>query len=132
VLVWLRLNLQRVQALGAMEHTFTANLKVDDLILKCSQLDKIDKFVLPLPYCQLLKVFLLFYVFSAPFELAPDLGLFWNPIISALAAVAFYGLDQLGAELEQPFGTEDNNLPILQVFFKGLRAVLKERVGEVN
>ena len=32
-------------------------------------IDKIDKVVLPLPYAQLLKIFLMFWVFSLPFVL---------------------------------------------------------------
>ena len=37
-------------------------------------------------------------------------------------AMGFFGLDQLGAELEQPFGTEENNLNLLLVRAKILSA----------
>ena len=36
---------------------------------------------LPLPYCQLLKIFELFFVFSLPFVLAPHLA-GWTPVVS--------------------------------------------------
>ena len=33
-------------------------------------------------------------------------------LIAALTAYAFFGLDQLGDETEEPFGTEPNDLPL--------------------
>ena len=36
-------------------------------------------------------------------------------MISILAAVGFFGLDQVGTELECPFGTDCNDFPILRM-----------------
>uniref|UniRef100_A0A7S4IGA4 Uncharacterized protein n=1 Tax=Prymnesium polylepis TaxID=72548 RepID=A0A7S4IGA4_9EUKA len=33
----------------------------------------------------------------------------------ALIAIAFFGLDQVGAELENPFGTDANDFPLLHM-----------------
>ena len=51
--------------------------------------------------CQLLKVFLLAWVFSLPFVIVEECGYF-TPFVMALIAIAFFGLDQVGAELENP------------------------------
>ena len=68
--------------------------------------------MLPLPYCQLLKLFLIFFVFTLPFVVAPELGP-WTPVITAFTAMGFFGLDQVGVELEGPFGTDANDFPLL-------------------
>jgi predicted membrane chloride channel (bestrophin family) len=36
-------------------------------------------------------------------------------LISLLAAIGFFGLDQVGTELECPFGTDCNDFPILKM-----------------
>ena len=58
--------------------------------------------MLPLPYCQLLKIFLLCWVFSLPFVIANECGHFLYGIMTLVAA-AFFGLDHVGAELECPW-----------------------------
>ena len=35
------------------------------------------------------------------------------PAIMLLASVAIFGLDQVGAELEGPYGVDDNDFPLL-------------------
>ena len=46
-----------------------------------------------------------------PFGLVNTLG--WaTPVVSTVLAYAFFGLDQLGEEMEDPFGTEPNDLPL--------------------
>ena len=86
--------------------------RVDDLIAAYLGMHKIDMLVLPLPYSQLLKIFSMFFVYSAPFVLAPTVGIF-TPFVSLFLAAGYFGLDQLGAELECPFGKDDNDLPLL-------------------
>jgi hypothetical protein len=55
---------------------------------------KVDNMVLPLPYCQLLKIVNLAWVFTMPFVLAQEMKEFL-PIIMLLASIAFFGLDQV-------------------------------------
>eukprot|EP01052_Picozoa_sp_SAG31_P054165 SAG31_NODE_14268_length_817_cov_1.651811_1_plen_158_part_10 len=38
-----------------------------------------------------------------------------NPIICGFLALGFFGLDQVGAELEGPYGVDDNDLPLLAI-----------------
>lgn len=46
-----------------------------------------------------------------PFSLESSLGL-WTPVLVALIAYLFLGLDALSAELEEPFGRQDNDLAL--------------------
>ncbi|MEH0195443.1 bestrophin family protein [Caulobacter sp. CCNWLY153] len=46
-----------------------------------------------------------------PFALAHALG-WWTPALVLLIGYTFFGLDALGDQLEDPFGLEDNDLPL--------------------
>ncbi|AYD00797.1 bestrophin family protein [Neorhizobium sp. NCHU2750] len=51
------------------------------------------------------------FCFMVPFGFADVLGLV-TPLAAGLVAYTFFGLDALGDELEEPFGTMPNDLPI--------------------
>ena len=66
---------------------------------------------LPFAYTLLLHRFAWLFCVLLPFGLVGALG--WaTPLVSALLAYAFFGLDRLGDELEDPFGLEPNDLPL--------------------
>lgn len=67
----------------------------------------------PLPFAYTLLLHRCAWLFCVllPFGLAGALG--WaTPVVSMLLAYAFFGLDQLGEEMEEPFGLEANDLPL--------------------
>ncbi|MCG8275283.1 bestrophin family ion channel [Stenotrophomonas sp. NLF4-10] len=67
----------------------------------------------PLPFAYTLLLHRCVWLFCVllPFGLAGALG--WaTPVVSMLLAYAFFGLDQVGEELEEPFGLEANDLPL--------------------
>ncbi len=65
----------------------------------------------PFSYSLLLHRTSWFFCLLAPFGLVGACG--WaTPFITALLAYAFFGLDALGDELEQPFGLMPNHLPL--------------------
>ncbi|MEN5272216.1 bestrophin family protein [Stenotrophomonas lactitubi] len=67
----------------------------------------------PLPFAYTLLLHRCAWMFCVllPFGLASSLG--WaTPVLSAVLAYAFFGLDQLGEEMEDPFGLEPNDLPL--------------------
>jgi len=109
VLMWLRLVLRKLER-APREY----DKQLSKLMRAYNGIDKVDKMVLPLPYAQLLKVFLLAWVFSLPFVIVEECGLL-TPFVMALIAIAFFGLDQVGAELENPFGTDTNDFPLLHM-----------------
>merc|ERR1712216_287235 len=37
----------------------------------------------------------------------------WTPAVSFFAALGFFGLDQVAIQLEDPFGVDDNDFPLL-------------------
>lgn len=67
----------------------------------------------PLPFAYTLLLHRCAWLFCVllPFGLVATLG--WaTPVVSAVLAYAFFGLDRLGDETEEPFGTEPNDLAL--------------------
>jgi putative membrane protein len=66
---------------------------------------------IPFPYTLLLHRTAWLYCFLLPFGLVDTVG-FMTPFVVAIVAYTFFGLDALGDEIEEPFGTADNHLPL--------------------
>ncbi|ENU97753.1 bestrophin family protein [Acinetobacter variabilis] len=73
--------------------------------------DRILSTLLPFSYSVLLHRAVYSFCFILPFSLETSLGL-WTPILVGLIAYMLLGLDELSAELEEPFGLQDNDLPL--------------------
>lgn len=73
--------------------------------------DRISSTPLPFSYSVLLHRAVYSFCFILPFSLESSLG-FWTPVIVALIAYLFLGLDALSAELEEPFGVQENDLAL--------------------
>ena len=52
-----------------------------------------------------------------------------TPVVVALVAYTFFGLDALGDELEEPFGTEPNDLP-LDTMVRTVDRIVHHALGE--
>ena len=70
----------------------------------------------PIPFAYMLLAHRTAYLFCflLPFALVASTGL-TTPIISCVVAYAFFGLDALSAELEEPFGEKPNQLPLFSI-----------------
>lgn len=85
---------------------------------------------LPFAYTLLLYRTAWLYCLLLPFGLAGSLG--WStPIVTALVSYAFFGLDALGDELEEPFGTDANDLP-LDALLHVADAAVRDALGETG
>lgn len=73
--------------------------------------DRIASTPLPFAYSVLLNRAVYCFCCLLPFSLGSILGL-WTPILVGLLAYLFLGWDKLSAELEEPFGTQNNDLPL--------------------
>ncbi|MDE1173452.1 MAG: bestrophin family ion channel [Parvibaculaceae bacterium] len=86
----------------------------------------------PVPFGYTLLLHRTAYLFCLllPFGFADVLG--WaTPFSSALVAYTFFGLDALGDELEEPFGTQPNALPI-SALADMIEINLREAMGETD
>ena len=75
---------------------------------------KVDTMVLPFPYAQLLRWSLLIFCFTLPFVISTELD-WWTVPLCMFITCVFYGLDEVGAELEQPFGVDPNDFPLIRM-----------------
>ncbi len=65
---------------------------------------------LPFPYTLLLHRTIYLFCILLPFAMAEPLG--WlTPVFTAIISYTFFGLDEIGDDLEDPFGFDENDLP---------------------
>jgi putative membrane protein len=73
--------------------------------------ERILRTPIPFAYAQHIKIFVVLFCFSAPFVLADVMG--WaTPAACGLLALALFGIDEIGVEIEDPFGDDPNDLPL--------------------
>jgi ion channel-forming bestrophin family protein len=66
---------------------------------------------IPFAYAQHIKIFVVLFCFSVPFAMV-DIMYWATPFASALLALALFGIDEIGVEIEDPFGDDANDLPL--------------------
>ncbi len=86
----------------------------------------------PLPFAYSLLLHRTAFLFCGllPFALVDSLA-WWTPPATALIAYAFFGLDALGDELEEPFGRTQNDLP-LHAMARTIEIDLRDAIGETD
>jgi len=82
-----------------------------DIIGGC---ERIKKTPMPKAYGIHLRQFLNLYIFTLPFNLVHDLK-YWTVPLLAVTFYALAGLKKIGEEIEEPFGTDNNDLPVNQI-----------------
>lgn len=86
--------------------------------------ERIRKTPLPFVYVVHLRRALILYCFSLPFAIV-DLYGWWTVFVTFLAAYVFFGIEEIGVEIENPFGYDANDLPLRQ-FCQTIDAELTE------
>lgn len=73
--------------------------------------ERIRKTPLPFAYVVHLRRALALYCFTLPFALVSSYG--WYTILDVLIVTyVFFGIEEIGVEIEGPFGMDDNDLPL--------------------
>lgn len=73
--------------------------------------ERIRKTPMPFAYVVHLRRALILYCFTLPFGLVKDFG--WGTVLDTLLiAYVFFGVEEIGVEIENPFGHDDNDLPL--------------------
>ncbi len=92
--------------------------------------ERIRNTPLPFSYALLLHRTAYLYCFLLPFGLVDAIGLM-TPLVVAIVAYTFFGLDALGDEIEEPFGTEANDLP-LDAICRSIEIELRQALGDAD
>jgi ion channel-forming bestrophin family protein len=75
------------------------------------EIKRIQQTPIPFAYAQHLKIFLVIFCYTLPVALVSQMG-GWTIIASCISTFALFGIDEIGVEIEDPFGDDPNDLPI--------------------
>ncbi|MEP6487019.1 hypothetical protein NDI43_12175 [Microcoleus vaginatus GB2-A3] len=76
--------------------------------------ERILKTPIPLAYAIHLKQLLLLYCLALPFQMVNDLSWGTGPVV-ALISFTLFGIEEIGIEIENPFGHDANDLPLTNI-----------------
>lgn len=92
--------------------------------------ERIKTTPIPFSYNVLIHRIVAVYCFGLPFGLVSITG--WlTPLVTALVAYAFLGIDAIGEEIEEPFGKDDNDLP-LEAISTMIEINVRQRLGDTE
>jgi ion channel-forming bestrophin family protein len=113
VATWISSHLGRLGQLGQIDSSkmraLDANLSA--LVQGLGGCQRIRRTPVPFAYAQHIKIFVLLFCYTVPFAMAESLHQYtW--VAAAVLAFALFGIDEIGVEIEDPFGYDPNDLPL--------------------
>jgi len=113
IMLWLGEWVQRRAREGRLESwtvlAFDRNLNgLSDIVGGC---ERIASTPLPFAYSVMIHRTVYFFCAALPFGLVDSIGIF-TPIFSVFVAYTFMALEAIASQIEEPFGTEDNDLAL--------------------
>ncbi len=90
--------------------------------------ERIKSTPIPFSYTTLIHRITAIYCYALPFGVVDQVKIY-TPFVCAIVAYAFFGLDVVGEEIEMPFGTDYNDLP-LRAISRMIEVNLRQRLGE--
>jgi len=87
------------------------DVNVQQLIDYLGACERIRNTPLPFVYVVHLRRALILYCFTLPFALVELYG-WWTILVALLASYMFFGIEEIGVEIENPFGNDLNDLPL--------------------
>ncbi|GAB1542210.1 bestrophin family ion channel [Scytonema sp. NUACC21] len=110
---WIRDYLQHQYDRDCLNIYQLANLHnlVDDLVDILGGCERILKTPLPLIYAIKLRQLVLIYCLVLPLEIASYLT-WWTGLVIAFVSFTLLSIEQIGSEIEEPFGHDPNDLPL--------------------
>lgn len=112
-LVWVT---RQIEALAKAGHLRDVHLQVLDanvvaLMDALGGCERIARTPVPFAYAQHIKWFVTLFCFTVPFVMVDSMS--WGtPLAAPILAFALYGIDEIGVEIEDPFGDDPNDLPM--------------------
>jgi putative membrane protein len=92
--------------------------------------ERIRNTPIPHSYTVLIHRCVAIYCLGLPFGLVDAIGN-WTPAVALFVAYAFLGLDAVGDEIEDPFGSDPNDLP-LSTLSRTIELNLRQSLGETE
>ena len=92
--------------------------------------ERIKSTPIPASYTVLIHRIVALYCLGLPFGIVTSVGIM-TPLVVAIVAYAFYGLDAVGTEIENPFGLDPNDLP-LSSLSRMIEVNLRQCLGQTD
>ena len=128
VLTWITERIHRLDKAGALVTDARVKAVEENLTALVDNYGNCERIVqtpVPFAYAQHIKVFVTLFCFTVPFAMVAEMKLY-TAIPSAVLAFALFGIDEIGVEIEDPFGYDANDLPI-----EGIAAIIKKGNAEI-
>ena len=112
-----------------LAHQLNLNNDLTALADICGGCERIKKTPIPYSYNLFIKKFIFAYIVAMPFVFAPEFG-YWNALFTTFMFYVLGSLEILAEEVENPFGTDANDLPtdeIAETIERNVREIL---IGE--
>lgn len=106
------------------EHLLTIEAKINELTDILGACERIKNTPIPFGYAIHLKRILLVYLITLPFAFIDAIG-WWSVPVSMIIFYTMVGIELIAEEIEDPFGTDENDLPVDELEAK-IRANIKE------
>lgn len=104
--------------------------ELDQMSQALAGCERIKNTPLPFAYTLLMHRTIFIYCVLLPFGLIDVIGVA-TPLIAAILAYTFFGLDALGTQIEEPFGTLPNDLP-LAALCRTVEIDLRQMLGDAD
>jgi ion channel-forming bestrophin family protein len=129
IMFWLSEYLQTSHTQGYLNvyQLSSMGMQVDSLVECIGACERIQNTPIPLAYAIHLKQLLLIYCLSLPFQMVEQVG-WMTPIIVALISFTLLGIEEIGIQIEDPFGRDANDLP-LDFICNNILRNLKDLIG---
>ncbi|WP_310415287.1 bestrophin family ion channel [Chamaesiphon sp. OTE_8_metabat_110] len=110
---WISDYLQAKQEQGQLDLFQMNELQkiLNSLVDMLGACERILRTPMPLAYAIHLKQLLMLYCLLLPFQIVEEL-MWWTAPAIALVSFTLFGIEAIGVEIENPFGTDPNDLPL--------------------
>jgi putative membrane protein len=113
IAVWIQDYLQQQYYRQCLDSYQLANMQklINELVDCLGGCERILKTPIPMAYAIHLKQLLLLYCLILPFQFVQDVGWLTVPIV-VIISFTLFGVEEIGIEIENPFGTDPNDLKL--------------------
>lgn len=110
---WIGMHLQQAVQQGYIDSNQAANLdqSLSQMIAGVGSCERISSTPLPIAYRIYLKRLILIYCIGLPFRWVPEIHGWALPMVAVVSFILL-GIEEVGRELDNPFGQDANDLPI--------------------
>lgn len=113
VLSWIGRFLQQLYDRGVIDSNHRTEMTglVNNLVSGLTSCERVQSTPMPAPYAAYLRLLTLIYCVFIPFSLVDKLD-WWTGFVAFIISLVLLSIEEIGVEIEDPFGTDANDLPL--------------------